>query len=64
MKSHVAVLGCRNGMELGRQGLEVTVLSKVVLRINQRPLSLGLEVDLGRTKRVFLGDEVVFIDSF
>jgi hypothetical protein len=51
-------------MELGREGLEISVLGKITSCLCELPLSLRLQVNFRRTKRVFLCYKVIFVDSF
>lgn len=51
-------------MEVGRKGLEVSVLGEFSLSLQEVSLRFGLKVHLGRTERIILGNEVVLVHSF
>lgn len=62
--SHVGMLWCRNGVELGSQSLEVCVFRKLALFFQELPLAFSLQVDLSWAKRIGFWNEVILVNSF
>jgi hypothetical protein len=64
MGSNVEVFGCRYGVELGREGLEIAVFVERMFRCFKGALSFGLKMNFGWAKRVLLDNELVPVVGF
>lgn len=51
-------------MELGRERLEVCIFSELSLSLQEMPLRLSLQEDLGGAEWAGLRDEVILVDGF